>query len=991
MTTIVELSGDEAGLLRSLQKVIEKEREHERQLASLGNAGDNAGQTLEAALDRVRKAEDQTLKSLMGDLRKLGPEGQAAAQALTGHFSETGRAGLKNFESVIAQIQKIDPAAAEVLAGVQAQFAAAGEAAKFDRAIDSLKALGPEGAAIAKGIAEDLAKASASSAASLDSVVAEIISMRPEVAASADRIKKELTEAARVSEFNSTLDSLKALGPEGSAIAKGIQEDMQKASAASAAGLDDVLAKLKEMDPAAAASAERVRMELAEAARFTEGRFASTLDELRKIGPVGKQVADQMRKHLVEAGEISEKSVEDVIAKIRQIDPAAAEAAEKMHKEIESANQKGGNSFAKFAKSSIAKIGAMAGAYFSVQEAVNVVNKSLEVQEGLIKSAYDRQMELAKAQQESAKNFAGMTAFEQSGMLKDVPFRIARQAGFSDVPAIQSALGNSVSAGASFEDAEAAVLAAAKSNRLTPEKLSAAASASIDLGKSTGSKDVISNLALLTTTGAQARIEDPLALAKTLAPVLNNVANSVPSEGKESAPIQGASLFSALTQYATDGDGKRSETATTQFTGELGKFFGDLEMQQRNARSKAELIDRKIDKGKDTEKDRFEREQIKQFLKESEGLKDPGTLRGRIQTLQNNEGIRDQFYSRDFGEQAFKGAFKSISDSSSDVAKAFEKNLGIITNDPEAFNRLQGTIDNGTPELILANMAARLEATRNLGQLQNREGSALNSVRETTSKTLEETRSPGIFAGTVQSLSEGFTIPGLGIPVGDVSRGGLPGGTAAEEATIAISRLMSRRTELLDDGVDSNDVEKVAAIDKAIEELRGLLVNQAYPLSSESRLAAAERSEAAAGNLKKRLTLDDEGNITRFNTADFFKQLADDLRAAATSSQRPDPVSNLISPGTIADANPVEPGPIDASGKPATRDADPVKESVDRLSEKIDAQNELVAKQNELLEKQAAAAERTADATTTTAASTTQPRPNYASAQQAAAAAGSAP
>jgi hypothetical protein len=121
-TQIVELSGDEAALLRSYDRAVKKQAELEAKLRAGGAAGDAAGTQIEAALARVERANDTALKGLLGDLKKLGPEGQAAADAMKGHFVNAGKAGYRSMDQVLDQIRAIDPAAAEAAGAAAKSF-----------------------------------------------------------------------------------------------------------------------------------------------------------------------------------------------------------------------------------------------------------------------------------------------------------------------------------------------------------------------------------------------------------------------------------------------------------------------------------------------------------------------------------------------------------------------------------------------------------------------------------------------------------------------------------------------------------------------------------------------------------------------------------------------------------------------------------------------------------------------------------------------------
>lgn len=389
--TVVEISGDEAGLLRSLRNVIEKEKEHERQLLRSGEAGAKGANDIETAMERVKVAADNQLKGYVQDLGRIGPEGRKFASALKGHFVDAGKAGYESIESIIGKIRQLDPEAATAMEAVKGDIASAAAASDFEETLAGLQRLGPEGAAIAAGIRADMATAATSAANDMDEILASLSAIRPEVATSAERIKSELADAARESDFRETLAALQKLGPEGAAVAAGIRDDLATASAAAAGDMDEIVARLAQLRPEAATSAERIKSELADAARFSEGKFEETLTTLRSMGPVGRQVAAELKTSLVNAGELAEQSIDDVVASLRRISPEAADAAASIHTRVQEQADKSKSSFKSFGESAIGQITQIAGAYIGVQEAIQfviaanqkVIETNKEIFEGL--------------------------------------------------------------------------------------------------------------------------------------------------------------------------------------------------------------------------------------------------------------------------------------------------------------------------------------------------------------------------------------------------------------------------------------------------------------------------------------------------------------------------------------------------------------------------------------------------------------------------------
>ncbi|WP_168566863.1 hypothetical protein [Crateriforma spongiae] len=143
-TTVVELTGDEAALLRSLDKIIAKEREHATQLAKVAEAGGDIGDEMKKGFDRFAKSSDDQLKGLLREVQRTSPE---MGRSLKKHFQEAGKAGYRSIGEILDEIEKIDPAAAKAARtlgqGVE-QSAERGEASirRFsDTARDQIRAI----------------------------------------------------------------------------------------------------------------------------------------------------------------------------------------------------------------------------------------------------------------------------------------------------------------------------------------------------------------------------------------------------------------------------------------------------------------------------------------------------------------------------------------------------------------------------------------------------------------------------------------------------------------------------------------------------------------------------------------------------------------------------------------------------------------------------------------------------------------------------------
>lgn len=519
----------------------------------------------------------------------------------------------------------------------------------------------------------------------------------------------------------------------------------------------------------------------------------------------------------------------------------------------------------------------------------------------------------------------GFSAIEQNELLNIAVPEIVRASNNPDSNAITMAIGSAVSSGANPDQARSAVLAAAKANVFTPEATPDYATAAIALARSTGRDDARENMALLVSTGAQAQITDPAKLALNLAPAVGNSVATVPGQDKVEASREAAAIFGTLSKAATDVQGDSSRTATIQLTAQLGKFFGDLESQRVDARSRVEALDKKIASGGGSmEKERIERDRLSAFLTQAGGMSDPGTLFGRLGALQQNDAIRGQFFSTEFGEAQYKTAFKQLADSTSALAAEVTNAKAQITVDASQFESLLIAQSRTTPQQKLAYSQAGIAAITESRDVSNTEGSSLNFVRETTATALRDNRGRGAMNAARSLLGDGF-----------VSRGALPGGTAAEEAVAAIGRLIERRSEIVSDGIDEGESEMVAQLNATIDNLRAFIVDNGRSLSQTSLLDAADRADVRSTDTLQRSTIGPSGEVERFDQQQFFADLARDFR---------------------------------------------------RVAEATEQQNKLLAEQKAIAEQQAHAAQQTATNTTPPAR-----QPNFAAGQQAAAAYGSAP
>lgn len=725
-TQIVELSGDEAALLRSYDRAVKKQAELEAKLRAGGDAGASAGTQIEDALAKVQRANDQALKSLLADLRTLGPEGAAAAEAMKGHLVDAGKAGFRSVDNILASIREIDPTAA---------------------------------------------------------------------------------------------------------------------------------------DAAAAA-----RQSLVDAANSSETQFRDVLDELKAMGPEGRQAAEQIKQSLVAAGKLSEKSIEDVARALHKIDPEAAKAADAIVANMKNSTNSMSGMFSTFGKHAVAEITGIVTAYIGVQEAIQLVNEYLTTQREKVLEVAAAQTELAAAQENASKNLAGLQRAERLGLLEQAPV-IAMQAGI-DPKIITEALGTVASTGLNDPQKIANIVTqSAKLNRLTPEELPSSAAGAADIMAKTGLEDIRQTSALFLTTGAQSLVADPAKLQAALPRALGAGIISAPGQNREDAARETAAIFAQATNVGTDTQGSSSATFTIDLLNRMSQFFDGLERERVQARSRIELTERKIAKGKDTEFDRLKMQEDQAFLKASEGVQDPGTQFGRLAILQGSKELAQQFTGeKGFGEKQFAPFLKEILDSTSKTAAALQASKESIRADVAAFEQQADELVNSTSAISTAVAEKELAAVRQAGQLLKTDEGALGVIRKQVSETLAATNVGGV---------QGF----FDWAIDDSSR---MGANASDAALEAIQRLQVRKGIIAMDGITGEDATNIQTIDATIQRVFGFLGRdiQAGAIDRDS----ARRTATEAASLATRYDLDPEYRANLKRLATLLEQVAANTAATAATN-----------------------------------------------------------------------------------------------------------
>lgn len=595
---------------------------------------------------------------------------------------------------------------------------------------------------------------------------------------------------------------LRQLGPEGQAAAQAMAKHLASGGQSSEVAIDGVIAKVREMSPALADAAamgfQAVQMEAAEAARimeaeaaeaakYSEGAFAKPLDKLRQMGPEGRKAAEMLKAHLVEAGKIGERSMGDIIEELRKIDPEAAAAAEKIKGELETVAEEGSSSFDDLATSASGSLMTIAAGFMGLQQLIAEVNAALEKKKRLMAEAAELSDKTATTQAQAALNFATFDVPTQMKFLEKLPVQISKEMKFDDPNVVLNALSKVASTGESDPGKiEQAVRSAINISRHNPSEIPAFAETISDIsGKAKVSPQAAASMLISAQQSFRGSEFKDLsqALPQTVSAIRSYSDKSITSD--DVIARQATALLNASTISVTDRTALSSTTFVTSLAGQLDKFMGEIERNRIEARAKIEVIDRKIKKGKDTEKDRDDKRLAQEFLVASEGFKDPKDLFARLSSLRDNEGMREAFLAAASFEIRYKPAAKELLTSGSDTATGVDASFNSLRTDPELFKQTTELISGGTKELRAATASQEFKSN-----------TILNSLRAKTDETLQSKIMEAYEKSQDQLFTGGFTevleskMASLRSTVFGESP--LRGGTAAEKATDFILDLQTR-------------------------------------------------------------------------------------------------------------------------------------------------------------------------------------------------------
>lgn len=496
------------------------------------------------------------------------------------------------------------------------------------------------------------------------------------------------------------------------------------------------------------------------------------------------------------------KKQNETIDKFRKMQEESKRLADEAKKVAEeSANSIGnvGSSIEDFADN----IGSMAIGYATVNTAIGFLNDSMEHQVQLQKEVLELSQKVATSQQEAAKNLTGTSDAETQNVLSKVAPQIAKETGFSDIAKITDAVGAAYSASGDLEKSVSAVRAAAELTRLSPDQITTVASGALDVSRGSGIADARQNLAFLLSAGKSARIEDPAKLAGTLAPTVSSGVATVPGQDREQAAREIAALFTTLNQQATDKSGESTRTATITMLSKMEEFFSGKE-------------------------------------------NDPGTVAGRLRVLREDEGLRQQFFSKPFGEEAFKKGFQLVATDGSELSAAFEQSAKEITFATQTYTDKVRQLETATPQLITATALANAKAASEAEKFEDTDSAVKAAIAEMTTQAIEQTTT-GVFT----SIGQGFNLRAMKAQQGTVT---------PEQFAKTATAIMSERIDTAQGffGPTAEGERDIALLRTTISEIQSLIERQRSLADQDSTVTSSPITQSTTA-----AALPDANSVTR--------------------------------------------------------------------------------------------------------------------------------
>lgn len=355
-----------------------------------------------------------------------------------------------------------------------------------------------------------------------------------------------------------------------------------------------------------------------------------------------------------------------------------------------------------------------AGGFVSVNTLLAEANRYLERQSKLQQEIHARAMSLGQAQSNTAINFAGLSEADRKAA-SGIAGRVNLRQGFGNRPALESAAGSLISAGATPEGAEQTLdfaAAIAPGNAQLVESLS---SGIVDLQGSTG-MSMPEASGLLLSSAAGARVKDPAQVSKALAKVTSNASALFDAGGKSLAGEEAAALWAVMTKMRGDVSGDESATLASNALTKLSTFKGF-------------------------------------------GPAGPNTIMGRINALQADPVLAQQFIAHGGYDTQDPAVGRLLTDKNFGYARMLEETDKTVGYDPSLGGAI-AQLHRSQPNIEIMKSQNRLEALSEAGDQANLVESRIataEAARLKAHNVLDPITADAVYMGRMQAPGRSFT------------------------------------------------------------------------------------------------------------------------------------------------------------------------------------------------------------------------------------------
>jgi len=377
--------------------------------------------------------------------------------------------------------------------------------------------------------------------------------------------------------------------------------------------------------------------------------------------------------------------------------------------EMDAAGQAGKSAFGQQMKSAIGSLTTMLMGGAGLAGAINLVKQEYENMIEVQGRAKEASVTVAQAEIAALRNLGATTAGQREVFVKEVS-DISATTGVSQ-KALYGMASTALSARGELSQKAAmgAVREAAMIAPESPEEATQIAGAALDLAKITKTDRAQANIGLLMAIGQTARVTDIGELARNVAPAITGIT------ARGGTAQEAGAIWSALTQGMADPTGRLSGTAAISLAEQLATF---------------------------------------------EGTAGRSTTLARIQALQRDAGLRQEFFEGASFEKKAQASIEQMLAGKGSAAEALSQFLTRIPGVGKAeglYQQRLGVI-RGSELQQTAQIVRVLESGLESLQIANQPGARIGALREKYATILKDT---GLGALATRFQSIGFEAGGV--------------------------------------------------------------------------------------------------------------------------------------------------------------------------------------------------------------------------------------